>query len=288
MRRPPIAAAGAIPGRRRERRAAASRGGSPERHRALALPADRRLRVPVGLPHRRARGAGRLDRLAVRAAVRRAQRLRQPARPPGGLLPLRALRRSTTPSARAYEPGTNVLVTTWKTPSGWVVVRDALTMGPGEQRGPGDAAHPPAGRRRRRPHAGAHRRMHRGPGRDRAGLRAGRSTTGARRPSGRCSTATATRPTRPAADQTIRLRSDLALGIEGDRVGPATCSRPGERAYCALSWADGARRARRRRRRRGADRRHHALLARLAGPGAHARPPLPAIRSSARRSRSRA
>src|ERR1700750_514529 len=24
------------------------------------------------------------------------------------------------PSARAYEPGTNVLVTTWRTPSGWI------------------------------------------------------------------------------------------------------------------------------------------------------------------------
>src|SRR5205085_11296297 len=36
----------------------------------------------------------------------------------------------THPTARAYEPGTNVLVTTWKTPSGWLVVRDALTMGP--------------------------------------------------------------------------------------------------------------------------------------------------------------
>ena len=34
------------------------------------------------------------------------------------------------PTARIYEPGTNVLVTTWKTPAGWVVVRDALTMGP--------------------------------------------------------------------------------------------------------------------------------------------------------------
>src|SRR4029453_10330643 len=33
------------------------------------------------------------------------------------------------PSEIAYEPGTNVLRTTWKTPSGWVVVRDALTMG---------------------------------------------------------------------------------------------------------------------------------------------------------------
>jgi GH15 family glucan-1,4-alpha-glucosidase len=34
------------------------------------------------------------------------------------------------PSARIYEPGTNTLVTSWKTPTGWVVVRDALTMGP--------------------------------------------------------------------------------------------------------------------------------------------------------------
>ena len=34
------------------------------------------------------------------------------------------------PAARTYEPGTNVLVTTWKTPRGWIVVRDALTMGP--------------------------------------------------------------------------------------------------------------------------------------------------------------
>src|SRR6266536_6570402 len=36
------------------------------------------------------------------------------------------------PTARAYEPGTNVFVTTWKTPNGWVIVRDALTIGPWE------------------------------------------------------------------------------------------------------------------------------------------------------------
>ena len=34
------------------------------------------------------------------------------------------------PSGRDYEPGTNTLVTAWKTPSGWAMVRDALTMGP--------------------------------------------------------------------------------------------------------------------------------------------------------------
>ena len=29
------------------------------------------------------------------------------------------------PTARVYEPGTNVLSTTWKTPTGWLLVRDA-------------------------------------------------------------------------------------------------------------------------------------------------------------------
>ena len=33
------------------------------------------------------------------------------------------------PSGRTYEPGTNTLVTAWKTPSGWALVRDALTIG---------------------------------------------------------------------------------------------------------------------------------------------------------------
>ena len=34
------------------------------------------------------------------------------------------------PLGRTYEPGTNTLITAWKTPSGWATVRDALTMGP--------------------------------------------------------------------------------------------------------------------------------------------------------------
>jgi GH15 family glucan-1,4-alpha-glucosidase len=33
------------------------------------------------------------------------------------------------PAARAYAPGTNTLITTWKLPTGWVEVRDALTIG---------------------------------------------------------------------------------------------------------------------------------------------------------------
>src|ERR1700710_1035343 len=33
------------------------------------------------------------------------------------------------PTARFYEPGTNTISTTWNTPTGWILVRDALTMG---------------------------------------------------------------------------------------------------------------------------------------------------------------
>ena len=34
------------------------------------------------------------------------------------------------PTARTYVPGTNVMTTTWHTPGGWLLVHDALTMGP--------------------------------------------------------------------------------------------------------------------------------------------------------------
>ncbi|MGZ6993895.1 MAG: glycoside hydrolase family 15 protein [Acidimicrobiia bacterium] len=52
------------------------------------------------------------------------------------------------PDSRRYVPGTNVLETTWHTPTGWLTVRDMLVMGPpdiGQRRSeykrvPGDAA----------------------------------------------------------------------------------------------------------------------------------------------------
>ncbi len=34
------------------------------------------------------------------------------------------------PMARVYEPGTHTVATTWRTLTGWAVVRDALTMAP--------------------------------------------------------------------------------------------------------------------------------------------------------------
>ena len=74
------------------------------------------------------------------------------------------------PTARAYIPGTNILETTWKTPNGWIVVREALTMGPRESRGHDHAAHAAAGRRRRRARPRAHGGMSRGQRRGRAHL----------------------------------------------------------------------------------------------------------------------
>ena len=96
------------------------RAAAAERRGAVAVPADRRLRVPVRLPHRRARRARRRDRLAVRAALRRAERVRHAARPPGAATSGSARSASTSRPARAYEPGTNTLVTTWQVPTGWL------------------------------------------------------------------------------------------------------------------------------------------------------------------------
>ena len=141
------------------------------------------------------------------------------------------------PSARSYEPGTNVLVTTWKTPAGWIVVRDALTMGPRDHE---DAITPHT-----RPPAdddGDHMLVRTvecidgeveielicEPAFDYGRTPADWSLVGDDR-----HVADAT-----GAGQTIRLRSDLALGIEGNRVRGRHVLRAGERAYCALSWAE--------------------------------------------------
>ena len=40
------------------------------------------------------------------------------------------------------------------------------------------------------------------------------------------------------AEQTVRLRTDMALGIEGDTVRARHTLTKGEQAYCSLSWAD--------------------------------------------------
>jgi GH15 family glucan-1,4-alpha-glucosidase len=142
------------------------------------------------------------------------------------------------PTARHYEPGTNVLVTTWKTPSGWAVVRDALTMGPTT----GDDTVTP------------HTRPPSDVDADHMFVRTVECLDGSVEVEVVCEPMfdygreagewTLVAGDRHAADAqaaglVLRLASDLALGIEANRVRARHTLSAGEKAYCALSWAEG-------------------------------------------------
>jgi alpha,alpha-trehalase len=142
------------------------------------------------------------------------------------------------PTARTYAPGTNVLVTTWKTPTGWIEIRDALTMGPS---GETDTITP-------------HTRPPADDDADHMLVRTVRCLDGRVELELVCEPAFDYGRTaaewalvgdgRHAADatgagQTVRLASDLALGIEHGRVRARHVLEAGDRAFCALSWADG-------------------------------------------------
>ncbi len=142
---------------------------------------------------------------------------------------------TTVPTARHYEPGTNVLLTSWFTGRGWVVVRDALTMGPTAAE---DVITP-------------HTRPPVDDDADHMLVRTIICLDGEVEIELVCSPAfdygrtpaewTLVGNDRHAADatgagQTIRLATDLKLGIEGNRARARHYLRAGERAYCSLSW----------------------------------------------------
>ena len=143
----------------------------------------------------------------------------------------------THPTARSYVPGTNVLETTWKTPAGWIVVRDALTMGPTRGR---DEVTPHT-----RPPAdddGEHmlvRTVECIEGQVEVELICEPAFDYGRTPAewslvgDDLHTADAS-----GAGQTVRLRTDLMLGIEGNRVRARHVLKEGDRMFCALSWAE--------------------------------------------------
>jgi GH15 family glucan-1,4-alpha-glucosidase len=142
------------------------------------------------------------------------------------------------PTARAYEPGTNVLVTTWHTPTGWVVVQDALTMGPRQGE---DTVTPHT-----RPPADADA--------DHMLVRTAVCLEGKVEIDLVCEPAfdygrvpaewTLVNGSWHAADGVgagagVRLRTDMAIGIEGSRVRARHVLEQGEQVYCSLSWAEG-------------------------------------------------
>jgi GH15 family glucan-1,4-alpha-glucosidase len=140
-------------------------------------------------------------------------------------------------TARVYEAGSNVLETTWKTPTGWVLERSALTMGPHTHE---DEVTP-------------HTRPPADDDADHMLVRTVECLEGRVEVELICEPAfdygraqaewTLVDGSRHVADatgagQTIRLHTDLALGIEANRVRARHTLEPGDRAFCALSWAE--------------------------------------------------
>jgi alpha,alpha-trehalase len=142
------------------------------------------------------------------------------------------------PSTRAYEPGTNTLVTTWHVHGGWAVVHDALTLGP----------------RRSEDTITPHTRPPFDDDADHMLVRVVECIEGSIEMDLVCEPVfdygrqpaewALVGDDRHAADasgagQTIRLQTDMALGIEGGRVRARHLLHEGERVYCSLSWAEG-------------------------------------------------
>jgi GH15 family glucan-1,4-alpha-glucosidase len=141
------------------------------------------------------------------------------------------------PTARSYEAGTNVLATVWKTPQGWLLVRDALTIGPTDHE---DRITP-------------HTRPPADDDADHVLVRTVECLDGAVEVELICepvfdygreeATWELVDGSRHAADasgggQTVRLTTDMAIGIEGNRVRARHVLKPGERTFCALSWGE--------------------------------------------------
>ena len=144
---------------------------------------------------------------------------------------------ANVPSSRRYEPGTNILETTWHTPSGWVVVRDALTMGP----------------RRHEDTVTPHTRPPTDEDAEHVLVRTVRCIDGDVEVElvcepvfdyGRVAAEWAlVGDERHVADATgagltVRLSTDMALGIEGNSVRARHTLTEGDELYCALSWAE--------------------------------------------------
>ena len=146
----------------------------------------------------------------------------------------------SVPADRRYLAGTMVLETTWDTSTGWVVVRDALLIGPWRD----DLAS-----------ASAHRRVPSDHQAERVLLRTARCLSGSIDIVLECEPAfdygRASGQWRHDDDRyghaevavdgqpTIRLTSDMNLGFEGPRAMSRRRLRAGEEVFCALSWGDG-------------------------------------------------
>ena len=143
------------------------------------------------------------------------------------------------PTGRIYEPGTNSLVTSWKTPTGWVVVRDALTMGP--RRGEDTVTphtRPPADEDAEHVLVRTAECID---GRVEIDLVCEPACDYGRVPGEWTLSADRHRAEATAAGQALQLQTDMLVGIEGSRARARHVLRAGESVYCALAWSEQAR-----------------------------------------------
>jgi GH15 family glucan-1,4-alpha-glucosidase len=143
------------------------------------------------------------------------------------------------PVARRYEPGTNVLETTWMTAHGWAEVHDALTIGAWHEGELAEARHtrPPTD------HEADHllvRTVTCVQGEVMVEMVCEPIFDYARR---EVTWSQAEHEAPSAVDgtdgqTTVRLLSDLRLGIEGNRVRARHQMREGETCFVALSWTE--------------------------------------------------
>jgi len=143
------------------------------------------------------------------------------------------------PAGRRYVPGTNVLETTWMTPTGWVVVRDALTIGDWHHHSVGATIHtrPPTD------HDADFllvRTVECVQGEVPLELVCAPRFDYGRRPASWRAATDEPETMLDATDgkTTIRLMSDMRVGIEGSDAHARHTLREGERRFCSLSWGE--------------------------------------------------
>ncbi len=144
------------------------------------------------------------------------------------------------PAARRYLPGTMVLETSWGTPTGWIIVRDALLIGPWHHENE---------------RSNSHRRAPTDYDCDHVLLRTVRCVDGEVQISLDCSPVFDYGRT-PAVweyngggyldasarggegDPVLRLTTDLRVGFEGGRATARTLVKEGDTRFVALSWSE--------------------------------------------------
>jgi GH15 family glucan-1,4-alpha-glucosidase len=145
----------------------------------------------------------------------------------------------TVPAARRYLPGTMVLETSWGTPTGWVIIRDVLLMGPWHH---GDGERSRSQRRAPTDYDAAHILLRTvrcvngevqltldcEPVFDYGQVLGEWSYAGDGYHVGTCQG--------PAGSTQLTLSTDLNLGFEGPRALARTLVKEGETRFVALSW----------------------------------------------------